>query len=143
MSQWTHFLGVVRFDSLFLNVYPEPANKTRLAAAQVEKVHRLLQRGCVPMGSEGPIEFETVQTGRGPTVVIVGDLRDFGSDKDLQSVVDWLNQLTGEEREIGGWIRDAFVRCAVEFKEYKYITINPDSGTFCLSDEMPSNFDDI
>jgi len=27
MSQWTHILGIIRFDSFNMNVWPEPENK--------------------------------------------------------------------------------------------------------------------
>ena len=119
MSQWTHFLGVVRFDSMNLNVWPKPPQVEKVALHEVNEIHRLFQSVSEPRGSEGPIDFETVLTNRGPTVVITGDLRDYGYD-DLPEVVTWLNEVIFNINSFSndkGWmifIRDSFIRCEVE-----------------------------
>ena len=119
MSQWTHFLGVIRYESMLSNVWPEPADKGRQEWYQVEHVHSSFQRATpIPTGSEGPISFETILTSRGPTVIITGDLRDFGEDE-VQSVVDWLNEVDaiGDPHETHIlMVRDAMIYCDVEYK---------------------------
>jgi hypothetical protein len=138
MSQWTHILGVVRFDSMAKNVWPEPRNKDEIVKHEADFVHDFFQRTNIPSGSEGPIEVETVITNRGPTVLLTGDLRDFGAE-DLNSIVDWLNQLKGEinksfqNEKMMLFIRDAVINCNVEFDNRTYIiTEDEKSAKFIL-----------
>lgn len=126
MSQWTHVLGVVRFDSIAKNVWPEPRDKDYIVKTEADFVHDYFQRGDTPSGSEGPIEFQTTITGRGPTVVLAGDLRDFGKE-DLVTIVDWLNKLreniqkSFHNEKLLLCLRDAFIYCDVEFDENTYL----------------------
>lgn len=123
MSQWTHFLGVIRFESLNLNSYPEPPEKQKIAINEVHFIHRYMQGG-EPSGSEGPLQVETILTKRGPTVVLTGDLRDFGKS-DLNGVVEWVNekikQIAKSASQTGLAVRDAFIDCNVEYHDKKYI----------------------
>jgi len=139
MSQWTHFLGIVRFDSMNLNVWPEPPDKNNLGLQEVKIIHKLVQMTSEPRGSEGPIQYETILTNRGPTVVITGDLRDFGYE-DLKDVVGWLNYLLKIINEYAlknKWmifIRDAIVNCDVEYYGDKLlIELNEDCDKFILN----------
>jgi uncharacterized protein with PIN domain len=127
MSQWTHVLGVVRFDSMNKNVWPEPPNKEALVKAENDLVNRIFQESKIPAGSEGPIELQTIITGRGPTVLLTGDLRDFGKE-DLGEIVTWLNGLNKkikeeaiEERRVLLIVRDAMIYCDVEFDNNTYL----------------------
>jgi hypothetical protein len=126
MSKWTHFLGVIRFDSFNLNVRPEPPQKDKLVSIEVNAIHKLFQSIMEPRGSEGPIQYETILTNRGPTVIITGDLRDFGYE-DLNKIVEWLNDLLEIIREYfdkNKWIvfiRDAIINCDVEYHDDKLI----------------------
>ena len=85
MSQWTHLLGIIRFDSTAYNIFPEPRGKMKLMAEIANQVHDAFQRGHRPSGSEGSFQIDTVITSRGPSVLITGDLRDFGK-ADLQKI---------------------------------------------------------
>ena len=125
MSQWTHFLGVMRFDSMALNVWPEPHNKEAITNKEADFVHRIWSYNS-PMGSEGRMEIKTQITNRGPTVLIVGDLRDFGL-ADLDEVLTWVNNCCRDvrkEAEAEGlimFLRDGFVYCDVEFYKTRLI----------------------
>lgn len=126
MSQWTHILGVVRFDSMNKNVWPEPPNKDKLIKLEADFVDNFFQQSQIPSGSEGPIECQTVITDRGPTVLLTGDLRDFGKEN-LSEIVDWLNTLGKEIHKVALdqcsmlFIRDAIVHCEVEFDKATYL----------------------
>jgi len=126
MSQWTHFLGVIRFDSMSLNVWPEPEKKDEKVQKELDVIDRIFSDPTtLPWGSEGPIGVNTVLTDRGPTVLITGDLRDFGSE-DLPRVVSWINKKLTEVKEIKSremliFLRDMFVNCDVEYNEKLFL----------------------
>ena len=139
MSQWTHVLGVVRFDSINKLALPELFNKDEITVSEANQVYRLFVSSNLPSGSEGPIEVNTILTNRGPTVLITGDLRDFGKE-DMLEILDWLNDLGRKfyKAVIGNqsvmMIRDAAVRCDVEYDDSVYlITCNKDDDAFPLS----------
>ncbi len=125
MSQWTHFLGVMRFDSMALNVWPEPHNKEDITQQEADLVYRIWSSN-LPMGSEGPIEIKTQITGRGPAVLITGDLRDFGMEE-LPDVLDWVNRCCqavheeAEKKKICLFLRDGFVYCDIEYHKLRII----------------------
>ena len=125
MSQWTHFLGLIRYDSFVCNVWPEPINKESEMLRECELVNIHWQTN-VPGGSEGPLEIQTSQTKRGPTVSITGDLRDFGRE-DLGSVLDWCNDCARRvaSAAMGAmkvlFVRDALLLAEVEFDPTLYI----------------------
>lgn len=126
MSQWTHFLGVIRFDSIAQVCYPEPRNKKEIVDAEADLVNRVFQTINSPMGSEGSLEMETRITNRGPTVLITGDLRDYGME-DINEVVVWLNECIkavseGAKKEKRMMLlRDGFIYCDVEFHKLHLI----------------------
>ena len=132
MSQWTHILGIIRFDSMAANVWPEPPQKTKVLKDEVKFIHNLFQKGDTVSGSERPIEIQTILTNRGPTVVITGDLRDFGK-KDLPKIVNWANAIikviNKEKKKYPTLLRDAFINCNVEPNESFVIVLN-DAGVF-------------
>lgn len=125
MSQWTHVIGVIRFDSIFTNsIYPPPRDKPRRIIEELDFVHRTFHGGMKPTGSEGPIEINTVATDRGPTVIITGDLRDFGKEE-LKSILTWANSQTEVVLKRGDMIvRDCMIDCRVEFDDTLYLITN-------------------
>lgn len=138
MSEWTHILGVIRFDSMAQICYPEPRNKKEIVEAEADLVNRVFQTINSPTGSEGPLQIETRITSRGPAVLITGDLRDYGREN-IDEVVTWLNESTkavseGAKKENKMmFLRDAFVNCEVEFDDHKYIIQpNADENIFEL-----------
>ena len=148
MSQWTHFLGVVRFDSMGANCLPPPPGKNELLQDQLSEVNAVFQTN-IPNGSEGPLKIDTILTGRGPSVLITGDLRDFGK-KDLEVVLEWVNDCNNtinKNLKKGGknfnnlyFLRDAIIYCEVEFDDTLYLIrqikdASPDaSKTFYLDE---------
>lgn len=140
MSQWTHVLGVVRFDAMAQNCLPEPPNKVAILKADTEFVERLFQQDGIPAGSEGPIECQVIMTDRGPTVLLTGDLRDYGKE-DLPEIVNWLNAITKQAHEDAVaqrrvvWLRDAIVWCEVEYDKTTYLI-----GRDRDSKEVPAPF---
>lgn len=121
MSQWTHVLGVVRFDDSDRSVFPKPRVDNSVTKADI--VHRIFQ-GDIPGGSEGDLEVQTIITDRGPTVILTGDLRNFGRgevDEICKYLSDSVDRIKKDERLIGQVlpvplsVRDAIVDCNVEF----------------------------
>lgn len=132
MSQWTHITGVIRFDSILQNMWPEPFDKTNKAIEETAIVHDIFQRGKEPEGSEGPVKIDTILTNRGPTVVITGDLRSFGVD-DLKDVTEWLQGRTmaveKDKRLPMLMVRDTNIICDVEYIGLYLITHDHDYKT--------------
>lgn len=139
MSHWTHILGVIRFDSFAKNVFPEPYNKQEILKTEIQMISDIIQGTNYPSGSEGPIQVNFIETNRGPTVLITGDLRDFG-DADLCEVVSWVNYCrekiiqVANSRQSMLFMRDAFINCDVECHGCRYI-IELKDGKFVLSIE--------
>lgn len=125
MSQWTHILGVIRYDSLNMNVWPKPANKDKIVHQELDIINAVWQSG-VPEGSEGPLQVDCLLTNRGPTVLLTGDLRDFGRPE-IQEILQWAQEMekVGKEEMIecrcATFIRDGIIRCDVEFDRNIYI----------------------
>ena len=119
MSQWTHILGIIRYDSMMKNIWPEPMDKEIIVREEAELVDRLFKTSILPTGSEGPIEIKTIITNRGPTVIVTGDLRDFGSE-DVPEILSWIVKVskeiekTCEKNSIILMLRDGIVQCDVE-----------------------------
>jgi hypothetical protein len=126
MSQWTHILGVIRYDSMASNCYPIPWNHNDIIAMEMDTVSRSYQAGLVPYGSEGPLEVDFKLTKRGPTVIITGDLRDFGVEN-LGNIVEWISEsnrrILANPDMIKSMLvlRDVFVNCNVEYNENLYV----------------------
>lgn len=77
MSVWTHVAGVIRVDCI------------RCICEQPE-FNKIFDACNIPMGSEGPLDFRVIENPEKDslaayTVVIFGDLRDFGS-KDISKI---------------------------------------------------------
>lgn len=144
MSQWTHFIGAIRYESLAMNVWPEPPYKDKIVNDQIRHVDHCFRSSELPTGSEGPIGFNVVLTSRGPTVLITGDLRDFGYD-DLQSVIDWLNSVDPIQKDdfYGIFmVRDAMIWCDVEYGDKAtFITYNHDLDKFVIAHATMSTQD--
>ena len=124
MSQWTHVLGVVRYDSINLNVWPEPLNKKGLCESELNIIEQFFSED-IPSGSEGPLQVDFVLTYRGPTILITGDLRDFGHE-DVGLIVDWLNDRDKEmqlaiKKNSLLFVRDASIQCDVEGDKTLYL----------------------
>jgi hypothetical protein len=126
MSQWTHVLGVIRFDSLSKNIYPKLENEEEILSFQTEYLRILF----IPpiFGKERTIEHQVVMSHRGPCVLLTGDLCNFDED-DCDKIRDWLNyindkfSLTYSNSDMDYFleIRDATIRCEVESKDTIYI----------------------
>ena len=89
MSEWTHILGIIRFDSWSKNVSPNPIGSLENIKFELSTIYSTFYFGR-PEGSEGPLEVNSIVTDRGPTLMITGDLRDFGRE-DIPIIIDWLN----------------------------------------------------
>ena len=132
MSQWTHILGVIRFDTMSKNVWPKPLDEETVTLKENDFIHNIFKNTPLPEGSEGPIRVDTILTNRGPTVIITGDLRDFEKG-DLQQIVVWLNGCLASVRKLAKenimiWIRDSLIRCEVEHNETLYLIVRNRSG---------------
>lgn len=125
MSQWTHFLGVIRYDSLAAVVWPVPENKTEVLIDELQLVKTVYSVN-IPEGSEGPLELNFINTNRGPTITISGDLRDFGKPELIQ-VLAWVSEryeivqtLVMKQKRLL-MMRDAVIRCEVESDKTTYL----------------------
>jgi len=114
MSQWTHITGIVRFESYNSNVWPVPPNQAKLLMEEVALVNSLFQRLQPPAGSEGPLQTDALLTNRGPTVVVTGDLRDFGR-AEVDGVLTWVKECVALVEKVAHvFLRDVSIRCSVE-----------------------------
>ncbi len=122
MSRWTHVAGVIRVDSALAPL--GAGDKPWLSRAE----SWLAQ---APAGSEGPICGSTYLRSGGLDsslsrggIFLHGDLRDFGTREDLDSIINWLVRLNLGE---GSFIRQGVVQVLDEAEE--------NSGTVCLYSE--------
>lgn len=110
MSIWTQVLGVVRFDC-------QGSNKKIIHNKGLPIILKAFSH-AMPEGSEGPVEIKAIQTERGPTLLVTGDLRDFYSN-DVISVLAWLNESLELIKNMDAYdrlfmhIRDGVVYCNV------------------------------
>lgn len=109
MSQWTHVAGLIRLDSIGVNIVRSP---TRIKNEKVkDAVTKALGNTCdydsereawekctVPRGSEGSLQYEVYpnsdkdeHTANWGYVAIWGDLRGFGTE-DLPNIQDWFEK---------------------------------------------------
>lgn len=110
MSTWTHVSGCIRVDSF--PFMPQPDFKKIF----IKKLWDEKDDGeCnIPSGSEGSLDYRII---RNPdphamstyTVVIFGDLRDFGKD-DRNEIEEWWNRVLKE----CGMIRQAVLQVIFE-----------------------------
>lgn len=85
MSQWTHVAGVIRYDAIrVLPISPAAQHLPTIFLAGIEP----------PTGSEGPLQWAVTENPEPAALAAYvtsfwGDLRDFGSPEDVQTVVDY------------------------------------------------------
>lgn len=127
MSQWTHVLGTIRFDYYAQVIWSSDTDgrpKCYDIQKKIKKLKNIFNKD-VPRGSEGPLEIKVINSERGPIVTISGDLRDFGSQNDIKSIINWLdksidkiekyNQNYQFEDHLD--IRDSIISINVEFSQ--------------------------
>jgi len=123
MSQWTHVNGAIRYDALRIPgldtpFYSQAEVKKFLGnTASFEDDEAVWDACNVPCGSEGSIEFvvhenpsETSLAAFG--VHVFGDLRDFGSDEDIEKIREWFKRVTTKK---GVMVRSAILEINVEY----------------------------
>ncbi len=136
MSQWTHVLGVIRYDYMAQNIWTSETNGRPKCYNPNEKIKLLnkLYKKDIPSGSEGPLQVHIHNSNRGPAVTITGDLRDFGKDEVL-NIKYWLNNIDkeikkyNEDKEFDDFleIRDAIISCNVEYSDTVLFVYKDDS----------------
>lgn len=124
MSQWTHIIGVIRFNYWAQNCWCSDTQGKPSCWNPESKIDFLKKAfsSQKPRGSEGPIEINVANSKRGPIVTISGDLRDFGLPE-LKGVISWLNKVhtrINKENAVSEFddlimIRDYSIRCDVEY----------------------------
>lgn len=132
MSQWTHILGIIRYDYMAQNCWCSETDGLPECYNPEEKIKLLttLYNENIPEGSEGPIEVSVINSNRGPIIVLSGDLRDFGNE-DVQEIVNWITAVNKEiclqnDKVIDSIdvlvIRDSIISIDVEnYPKYKII----------------------
>jgi hypothetical protein len=131
MSQWTHVLGLIRYDYMAQNIWCSDTGGKPYCYNIKEKIKFLkkIYKKDIPEGSEGPIEISVTNSNRGPVVRLTGDLRDFGLSE-VEGIISWLNNvqtnLTKINRKTDFYdtlsIRDSIVCVDVEYyKNYKFL----------------------
>lgn len=135
MSQWTHVLGVIRYDSMAKCCYPVPWNKDEILEVEMKLVSNSYQTAIEPSGSEGGLQLGFTLTKRGPTIFVTGDLRDFGLDE-IPSILKWVGDadtLVKENTTSMLFMRDCSINLDVEGNTYKYIIDIDPNGKLCLN----------
>ena len=123
MSQWTHVVGAIQcswteeeaVEKLGKPVLWDDTNRLGLKWGTPEykdysenvwkKAFEDNDKGeGIPMGSEGSLDWYFVQTkdkdviGEGSLIAIQGDLRDFGSEKEVNFIIEWFKRATKKVR---------------------------------------------
>lgn len=125
MSRWTHVGGVIRIDGLpgaDDKIRSEIQNRlgTIVKYESPREVWELPSDKTTPTGSEGGIEYFFTITGeenslsRG-VITIYADLRDFGTETQILTIVNWLNRLVIEEDNLDFFIRQGVVQVEDEY----------------------------
>ena len=135
MSQWTHVIGAIRLDSVrnnhikkfdFNEVFKtwnsDWLHNVDLTSPEVKKRRRLEIEQCnVPAGSESSLQFHVwenpnIEVFPAYNILIWGDLRDFGSEKDIETIKDWweniLNYFKNHKNFSG--VRQAFLKIEID-----------------------------
>lgn len=135
MSQWTHVIGAIRLDSVrnnhikkfdFNEVFKtwnsDWLHNVNLTSPEVKKRRRLEIEQCnVPAGSESSLQFHVwenpnIEVFPAYNILIWGDLRDFGSVKDIETIKDWweniLNYFKNHKNFSG--VRQAFLKIEID-----------------------------
>lgn len=116
MSVWTHIAGVIRVDCIRCISKPD-FNKIFVRCLWDEN-----NKDCnMPMGSEGSLDFRVIENPdkdslAAYTVVVFGDLRDFGV-ANIPEIEDWWNKVL----EQCGMIRQAILQIQPEDGEEKIL----------------------
>ena len=97
----------------------------------------------IPMGSEGSIDWHFIDVpsqehtlGEGSMIAIEGDLRDFGGDKDIQTIINWFARVAKEARFATLTIKDEW--------SHEFITLTYYWGTMLetrYKDNEKENFE--
>ena len=95
MSVWTHVAGVIRIDSLRL--FQNEPNFNRIFVKSLWDDNNISN---MPTGSEGSLDYRVIENPdesdmAAYTVVIFGDLRDYGADR-TQDIKDWWERVLSE-----------------------------------------------
>ena len=135
MSQWTHVIGAIRLDSVrnnyikkfdFNEVFKtwnsDWLHNVDLTSPEVKKRRRLEIEQCnVPAGSESSLQFHVwenpnIEVFPAYNILIWGDLRDFGSEKDIETIKNWweniLNYFKNHKNFSG--VRQAFLKIEID-----------------------------
>lgn len=117
MSIWTHVAGVIRVDCLRCIFEHPDFNKIFVKSLWDE-----YNPDCnMPSGSEGSLDFRVIENPNKDslaayTVVIFGDLRDFGAE-DIPTIEKWWNRVL----EQCGMIRQAILQIQPEDSDTKIL----------------------
>lgn len=96
MSVWTHVAGVIRVDSI-RGLMPAP----KFDKIFIKRLWGDTNMDCnMPMGTEGSLDFRIIENPdkdcmAAYTVVIFGDLRDYGADN-IPDIKDWWERVLAE-----------------------------------------------
>ena len=95
MSVWTHVAGVIRVDSI-RGLTPAP----KFDKIFVKSLWGDNNISNMPTGSEGSLDYRVIENPEESsiaayTVVIFGDLRDYGADR-TQDIKDWWERVLSE-----------------------------------------------
>ena len=118
MSVWTHVAGVIRVDCIRGMTKKPDFDKIFVRELWDENSSGLCN---MPMGSEGSLDFRVIENPNknalaAYTVVVFGDLRDFGV-ADIPEIEDWWNKVL----EQCGWIRQAILQIQPEDGDVKIL----------------------
>ena len=118
MSIWTHIAGVIRVDCIRCICKQPDFNKIFVRELWDENTSGLCN---MPMGSEGSLDFRVIENPdkdslAAYTVVVFGDLRDFGV-ANIPEIEDWWNRVL----EQCGMIRQAILQIQPEDGEEKIL----------------------
>lgn len=118
MSVWTHVAGVIRVDCIRGMTKKPDFNKVFVRELWNENTSGACN---MPMGSEGSLDFRVIENPNKDaiaayTVVIFGDLRDFGV-ADIPEIEDWWNKVLDQ----CGWIRQAILQIQPEDGDVKIL----------------------
>jgi len=127
MSQWTHVLGVIKYDYWAQNCWSSDSSRKDKKPDCYDPIGRIkllkkIYNKNRPEGSEGPVQVSVINSNRGPMVIISGDLRDFGRTE-VEKIVKWLNCTTRDvekENDLGDddntlSLRDYAILCRIEY----------------------------
>ena len=126
MSRWTHFAGCIRVDSI-QSMMPRPKFDEIFKTCTFESNERTWKECNVPKGSEGSIQVTVVTNPKTSSmaayaILIYGDLRDFGSKEDIESVRIWFDSVCKQLVMIRQAVLQLFDTsdensCVLEYKE--------------------------